>query len=424
MGFHSNRSLWTKRTNLADLMNLANRSDRSWPMLGEDDGPAGGTTANPDRALRALFVNENIGGHATMHHHLSRHLSRHPDVTPSFYDVEPRRRVRRAVGVRLPGLARYDLDLQPLRSQLALSATVRRELRRRRGTYDVLHVYTHNAGLCAAGALSGSPSVVGLDATNAQSYRLLPHRRPGIGTPWTTKVAQVFERRVYDSATLVLAKSRWAASSLRRDYGVEDDRLRVVPLGIDMPGEPRAKPPHEARILYVARSMERKGGWRLLNLWRRELRSLCQLTLVTPEPIPLEPGLEVLNDLTVGDARLEALLRRTSVLACPSEIDTFGYAAMEAMAMAVPVVADDVGAFNEIIDDGHCGFVVPAGDDRALGTAVRRLVSDEDLNAGMGRSARSRMAEHFDADRTTARLASVLREAVERHRSRPSAGGR
>lgn len=370
-----------------------------------------------DQTLRALFVNENIGGHATMHHHLKRNLNRGLDVTASFYDVEPWGPVRRLVGVRIPGPARYDLDLQPLRAQLALSAVVHRELRRRRGTYDVLHIYTHNAGLCAIGALRAGPSVVGLDATDAQSYRLFPQRRPSVGTPLATKAVQVFERRVYAAATLVLAKSQWAASSLRRVYGVEDDRLRVVPLGIELPSEPRATPPDEARILFVGRSMERKGGWRLLDIWRRELRSLCQLTLVTTESVRPEAGLEVINDLSVGDGRLEALLRRTSVLACPSEIDTFGYAAMEAMAMGVPVVADDVGAFGEIVEDGRSGFIVPPGDDRSLATALGQIVTDHERNDRMGRSARLRMAEHFDATRTTADLASVLREAVERHRS-------
>lgn len=346
---------------------------------------------------------------------MHRHVRHHLGITASFYDVPPRGAVRRAVGIRFPGLARYDLDLQPLRAQLALSATVRRELQRRRGTYDVLHIYTHNAGLCAVGALSAGPSVVGLDSTNTQSYRLLPYRRPSIGTPWTIRAAQAFERRVYEAATLVLAKSHWAAASLRRDYGVEEDRLRVVPLGIDLPVEPRTEPPRDARITLIGRSMERKGGWRLLDVWHRELRSRCQLTLVTPEPVRPEPGLEVLNDLTVGDPRLVALLRRTSVLACPSEIDTFGYAAMEAMAMGVPVVADDVGAFGEIIEDGQSGFVVPAGDDRVLAAALRRLVTDDDLNTRMGRNARARMVEHFDAQRTTAALVSVLQEAVERH---------
>ncbi|CAN5832144.1 hypothetical protein BH24ACT3_BH24ACT3_06390 [soil metagenome] len=371
-----------------------------------------------DKPLRALFVNENIGGHATLHHHLRTHLGPQLGVAASVYDVQPRGPVRRAVGARVQGLARHDLDLQPLRAQLALSATVRRELRRRRGTYDVLHVYTHNAGLLAIGALQAGPAVVGLDATNAQSYRLLPGRRPGLGTPAAIRVAQVFERRVHAAATLILSKSHWAAASLRSDYGIEEDRLRVVPLGIEVPVEPRAPVTAQEprRIAFIGQTMDRKGGWRLLDLWRRELRPHCRLTLVTPELVRPEPGLEVLNDVTVGDLRLEALLGQTSVLACPSEMDTFGYAAMEAMAMGVPVVADDIGAFREIIEDGRSGFVVPAGDDRSLGGALHRLVTDHHLNVRMGRAARERMIAHFNARRTTGQLAAVLREAVARHR--------
>ncbi|MBA2497439.1 MAG: glycosyltransferase family 4 protein [Acidimicrobiia bacterium] len=371
-----------------------------------------------NQPFRVLFVNENIGGHATMHHHIRLCLADHPDVAASFYDVPAPGIGRRLVGTAVPGLSALDADLQPLRSQLALSAMVRRELhrRRRRGSYDVVHIYTHNAGLCSVADLAATASVVGLDATNAQSYSLLPSRHPGPFTPHAVRLAQLFEQRVYDAATLVLTKSAWAAASLRRDYDVGDDRLRILPLGVSVPAAGRTAlgPGDEKRVTFIGRSMDRKGGWRLLDLWRRELRSLCRLTLVTPERVPPQLGLEVVSDIRVGDGRLPELLRRTAVLVCPSEIDTFGYAAMEAMAIGVPVVADDAGAFGEIIDDGRSGFVVPPGDDRALSDGVRRLVTDDELNRRMGRAARRRMAEHYDARVTTAALVGILHEAFER----------
>ena len=75
--------------------------------------------------MRVLFVNENIGGHATVHHHLRRALEAHPEVEADFLDVPPPSLLRRLIGMRLPGLAGLDLDLQPLRAQLAASAWVR-----------------------------------------------------------------------------------------------------------------------------------------------------------------------------------------------------------------------------------------------------------------------------------------------------------
>ena len=56
--------------------------------------------------MRIHFVNENIGGHATMHAHIRSALAADPDVTATFFDVPPRGGVERAVGARIPGLGR------------------------------------------------------------------------------------------------------------------------------------------------------------------------------------------------------------------------------------------------------------------------------------------------------------------------------
>ena len=72
-----------------------------------------------ERPLRALFLNENMGGHATMHRHLRGALTEHPEVDARFVDLPPPRLPRRLFAAQIPGLARLDLDFQPHRVQLA-----------------------------------------------------------------------------------------------------------------------------------------------------------------------------------------------------------------------------------------------------------------------------------------------------------------
>lgn len=67
----------------------------------------------------------------------------------------------------------------------------------------------------------------------------------------------------------------------------------------------------------------------------------------------------------------------------------------DAMAMARPIVASAVGDLPEILDGGAAGLLVPPGDTASLATALRRLLTDRALAAGLGAAARRRAVEHY-----------------------------
>jgi glycosyltransferase involved in cell wall biosynthesis len=369
--------------------------------------------------VRILFVNENIGGHATAHLHLEAALARHPGIDAEFFHVPAPGWLRRAFGVRIPGLARLDLDLQSLRAQLALSLVVRRALRRRAGTFDVLHVYTQNAGLLSAGLLRSVPSVVTTDATNALNAYRLPQRSPTRWTPKLLPLSQAFERRVYGAATLVVANSQYVEASLRDDYRLYDDRLRLQPIGIQIPDMPadsptKTRPGPLPTITFVGHQLERKGGRRLIRLHQQHLATRCVLDLVTTETVEAHPNVRVHGDITAGDPRLWTILAHSTAFVFPSEIDSFGYAVLEAMAMGVPIVALRAGAMPEIIEDGVSGFLVDPGDDQGLVSAIETLLDAPDLRARMGAAARQRVQERYDIRRNAAGLVEILIEARER----------
>ena len=63
----------------------------------------------------------------------------------------------------------------------------------------------------------------------------------------------------------------------------------------------------------------------------------------------------------------------------------FGIALIEAMAAGLPVVASDVPACREVLDDGAAGILVPAGDPAPLAQAIGALLSSERAKSGLGR---------------------------------------
>jgi N-acetyl-alpha-D-glucosaminyl L-malate synthase BshA len=91
-------------------------------------------------------------------------------------------------------------------------------------------------------------------------------------------------------------------------------------------------------------------------------------------------------------ADLPALLRGADVFLLPSEVESFGLAALEALSCGVPVVASAVGGLPEVVADGEVGFLRPVGDVGAMAEAVRRLLDDEALRRRFGAAAR-RLAE-------------------------------
>lgn len=365
-----------------------------------------------------LFVNENLGGHASMHLSLREALPKvHPGLVAGFINVPSSGAFRRAWSAQVPVLGRLDLDLHPLRFQLAQSEVARRLLRRAfrpAARPDVLHVYTQSIALRSVDLLRAVPSVVSTDATFLQGAFHLPHRRPTRFTATAVRVAQQFERRVYTAATLIVAQSEWVAECLARSYDIERDRIRVIPFGLKLgPTPQRHTPDGLPEVTFVGATLDRKGGARLLRIFRKHLRGRCVLNLVTRDAVAPEPGVRVISDFEPGDPRLPELLARTSIFAFPTEMDNSPYCVLEAMRAGVAVVTTRVGALPEMVQDGSTGLLV-THDDTALASAIGELLDDPDRANAMGAAGRARCEEVYDARVTTRQLLDVLTEARER----------
>lgn len=371
-----------------------------------------------DPPMRAAFVNENIGGHAALHRYVREAIRSTPElgrrVRARGFDVPAPGLSRRLVGIRVPGLAALDLDLQPLRAQLAVSAVVRDQLSRLVVDAEVLHLYTQNAGLLSSGAIAAMPSVVSTDATVSQNGFQLPYRQPTRFTPATVAISARLERRVFGAATRVVAHSRWAADAICDAYDVPEHRVQVIPFGVPvLERAPRRPVLDLPQITFIGTTMDRKGGWELLDLFERHLRGRAKLNLVTRDAVPAKPDVEVFGDLVPGDPRLLDLLATTSVLAFPSRIDKYSFAVLEAMAAGVAPVVYRVGGVPELVEDTVSGLIVDDAD--GMAAALEELVEDPLRAERLGANARARVLERFDARVTTAVLLDVLEATVREH---------
>src|SRR5215210_6628487 len=91
-------------------------------------------------------------------------------------------------------------------------------------------------------------------------------------------------------------------------------------------------------------------------------------------------------------------LSASDVLLLPSEQESFGLAALEAMACEVPVIASRVGGLPEVVADGETGFLSEVGDVLKMSTDAARILIDNKLRQQMGRQARESAIARYRTD--------------------------
>jgi N-acetyl-alpha-D-glucosaminyl L-malate synthase BshA len=91
-------------------------------------------------------------------------------------------------------------------------------------------------------------------------------------------------------------------------------------------------------------------------------------------------------------------LSASDVLLLPSEQESFGLAALEAMACEVPVIASRVGGLPEVVTDGETGFLSEVGDVEKMAADAARLLGDATLRREMGKRARESAVSRYRTD--------------------------
>lgn len=112
--------------------------------------------------------------------------------------------------------------------------------------------------------------------------------------------------------------------------------------------------------------------------------------------------------------RIVDYLSVADVLLLPSEQESFGLAALEAMACEVPVVASRVGGIPEVVTDGETGYLSEVGDIEKMASDTARLVRDEDLRREMGRRARQSAIDRYRTDVVIPRYIDFYEKVIAR----------
>ena len=111
------------------------------------------------------------------------------------------------------------------------------------------------------------------------------------------------------------------------------------------------------------------------------------------------------------------LLPLADLMLMPSEMESFGLAALEAMACGVPTIATDVGGVSELVENGHNGLLFEVGDVDSMSAAAIALLRDEPRLMRMSEVGRKTAQDHFCASRVIPLYEEYYERVIRRTRN-------
>jgi glycosyltransferase involved in cell wall biosynthesis len=225
-------------------------------------------------------------------------------------------------------------------------------------------------------------------------------------------------------AHAVITDSRFSASEIARHLGVAEERITVIPLGVDEafrpgPASPPAVLQGRRYILAVATLEPHKNLATLLTGFGRA-RFDADVVLAVRGALPSSID-RVVSLEAMDDAALPALYRGALFVAAPGLYEGFGLPALEAMACGTPVLAARAGALPEVCADAAAYVDAPQSPD-AWSAALGRLAGDERRRIELRTLGIARAAP-FTWDRTAELTLRVLRACARAGRDFAPATG-
>lgn len=234
------------------------------------------------------------------------------------------------------------------------------------------------------------------------------------------------------------AVSDWLRRETGEAFGVEPDRIEVIPNFVDVEEFHRDRypchrsslaPGGEKILMHISNFRPVKRVVDVVRIHaavREEVPTRLVMIGDGPERGRAEDAAEELGtgDDVVFLGKLESvaeLLACADLFLLPSEEESFGLVALEAMASGVPVVGSTGSGLAEVVEDGSSGRLHPVGSVEAMAASAIRILSDPDRWRRFSEAGRERAVEGFSADRVVPRYEALYR-AVLSDADRPPPG--
>ncbi len=111
--------------------------------------------------------------------------------------------------------------------------------------------------------------------------------------------------------------------------------------------------------------------------------------------------------------RIEPFFSCADLMLFPSEYESFGLAALEAMSCEMAVIASNGGGLPELIRDGETGYLAPVGDVETMARYAIDLLTDDNLRKRIGQQAREDVLQNFIPEMIVAQYEKLYEQVLE-----------
>ncbi|MFN0177260.1 MAG: N-acetyl-alpha-D-glucosaminyl L-malate synthase BshA [Gemmatimonadales bacterium] len=261
------------------------------------------------------------------------------------------------------------------------------------------------------------------------------HRLPVITTLHGTDITLVGQEASFyaitkfsiEKSNRVTAVSQFLKDETIRTFGCAECHINVIPNFVNLaeyrPGDADGReglaPEGSKIITHVSNFREVKRVRDVVRVFARIRRAMPATLLMIGDGPDRDDAEREARDLKVdGDVRflgrlgnVTNLLRASDLFLLPSQTESFGLAALEAMACGAPVVGSRTGGLTEVIEDGVSGLLEPPGSVEAMGRRAVDLLRDPALFRAT-RTAAIERAAVFSTERVVPLYEALYAEAI------------
>ena len=223
-------------------------------------------------------------------------------------------------------------------------------------------------------------------------------------------------KRLSRHGTIFLGMSNWYLKGLKEECAVPDKQLIELPFGLDVKHWQRqelkadAPPKEKFEVLFVGDPFEEKGGYILQDVAKMPEFSECIFHFVgRTVNFKNEDNCRYYNHLKADSSELLQLFSRCDLMVLPTYSDFSPNAAIEALAMGMPVIITDVAAISDIIKNGKTGRLLSHPPDKEqVRVKLLEYVNDSEMLKKESIDARKRAEEKFNINIHMERLYNYL----------------
>jgi L-malate glycosyltransferase len=238
-----------------------------------------------------------------------------------------------------------------------------------------------------------------------------------------------------ENSDLVTAVSKYLADYTRQEMGVRRN-IQVIPNAVDhnrfSPKELHPKDsaqlrlryahPDEKLLLHISNFRPIKRIEDVIRIFAQVSEKVGSRLLMVGDGPDRSSAFELASELGISGRvaflgsfpRIEDLLAVCDLFLLPSTQESFGLAALEAMASGVPVVASNIGGIPEVVQDGLNGFLFKPHDVNGMAEAAIKLLSNPELHQQFSKAARACAVKNFSDVNIVPMYMKAYEEALER----------